>query len=101
MSKFESDKDPTPLAHKLIESGEIKFDYIKSNYFRVLHVDGAWGGITGKMAIRMAVFNERSAIPKEVVHEVGRDGKIGKEVRGKRQSRDAIVREVEADLVMD
>lgn len=99
MSK--SDKDLDPRARKIIEAGEIKFDYIKSNYFRVLHVDGVIGAVTPKLNIRMAVFNERSAIPQEVVQRVSQDGTIGEEITEKRITRDAIVREVEADIVMD
>lgn len=99
MSKSEKDSDlPT---NRIIQAGEIKFDYIKSNLFRVLHIDGAWGGITPKMDIWMAVFNERGAIPKQIVQRVKEDGRIGEEILEKRLSRDAIVREVEADLVMN
>jgi hypothetical protein len=94
-------KDLARRKNEIIESGEIKFDYIKSNYFRVLHIDGAWGGVTPKLMIRMAVFNERSAIPKEVVQQVNAEGNLGDEIIEKRIARDAIVREVEADLVMD
>jgi hypothetical protein len=99
MSKSEKDLDPQ--VRKIIASGEIKFDYIKSNHFRVLHVDGAIGGIAPKLNIRMAVFNERSAIPQETVQRVSQEGRIGEEIVEKRIGRNAIVREVEADLVMD
>jgi len=86
---------------KLIESGELKFDYIKSNYFRVIHVDGAWGGVTPQLNIQMAVFNERSAIPKQMVQEIKSDGTLGQVMSEKTVVRDALVREVEADLVMN
>jgi len=86
---------------EIIESGEVKYDYIKSNYFRVIHVDGAWGGLTPRLGIRMVIFNERGAIPTQTVQAVSSDGTIGEEIFEKRTSRDAIVREVEADLVMD
>lgn len=96
-----SEDQKAAALRELIESGEIKYDYIKSNYFRVIHVDGAWGGITPKLNIRMVVFNERGAIPTQTVQAVNPDGTIGEEIFEKRTSRDAIVREVEADLVMD
>lgn len=95
-------EEQTELARrKIIESGELKYDYIKSNYFRVIHVDGAWGGITPRLSIRMAVFNERGAIPTQTVQAVSPEGTVGEEIFEKRASRDSIVREVEADLVMD
>ncbi len=80
----------------------IKFDYIKSQFFRGVHVDGVFGGITpsGK-SIRMSVWNERWPIPKQTVHETDDKGKLIKEIISERISRDAIVREVEMDLVMD
>src|ERR1044071_5805732 len=86
---------------KRIEQEGLKFDYIKSNYFRVIHVDGVWGGVTPNLNIQIALFNERNAIPKQVVHEVKPDGAIGRELPEKRNSRDTIVREIEASLIMD
>ena len=79
---------------------EIAFDFIKSNYFRVIHVDGAFGGLAPNGAIHMSVFSQRHPIPKKVVHEL--DGaKLGPELLNKREVRKAIVREVEADLVLN
>lgn len=86
---------------KQIEREGLKFDYIKSNYFRVIHVDGVWGGVTPNLNIQMALFNERNAIPRQIVHEVKPDGTIGHELPEKRDGRDTIVREIEASLIMD
>jgi hypothetical protein len=97
----EDEKAADLRARKLIESGELKFDYIKSNLFRVIHVDGAWGSVTPHLTVQMAIFNERRAIPKQTVNVINPDGTIGDEIPEKRVERDAIVREVEADLVMD
>ena len=80
------------------EAGRIKFDFIKSNFFRVIHVDGVFGGNSPRGLISMAVYNERWPIPKQIIKEF-KHGKSGKEIE--RASRDAIVREVEAQLVMD
>ncbi|MEQ9488563.1 MAG: hypothetical protein RIM72_06170 [Alphaproteobacteria bacterium] len=81
---------------------EIAFDFIKSNYFRVIPVEGAFGGISASgRGIHMAVYSERRALPKQVVHDVSADGQILEEKREKRTTRDAIVREVEIDMVMD
>jgi hypothetical protein len=81
-----------------IEAGEIRFDFIKSNYFRVIYVDGVFGGSSPHNLIHMAVYNERWAIPKQITKEF-KEGHAGKEIE--RATRDAIVREVEAQLVMD
>jgi hypothetical protein len=79
----------------------VKFDYIKSNFFRVVHADGVFGGITPRLDIQMDVWSERQAIPKEVVHELRPDGTLGEEMREERVVRDAIVREVEVGVVID
>jgi hypothetical protein len=81
-----------------VEAGRIRFDFIKSNYFRVIHVEGVFGGNSPRGLINMAVFNERWPIPKQITHEF-KEGKSGDEIE--RASRDAVVREVEAQLVMN
>jgi hypothetical protein len=81
-----------------VEAGRIRFDFIKSNFFRVIHVEGVFGGNSPRGLINMAVFNERWPIPKQITHKFT-EGQSGEEIE--RASRDAIVREVEAQLVMD
>ena len=77
---------------------EIKFDYIKSNQFRVIHVDGAHGGVSPKGLIQMAFFSERAPIPKQETYEL-EQGKLGK--RKKVKQREAIIREVEVETLID
>lgn len=76
----------------------VKFHFIKSPFFRVVHVDGVYGGITPHGYIHMAVFNERSAIPQLVEHEL-KDRQVGPEID--RVSKEGIVREIESDLLFD
>ncbi len=78
-----------------------KFHYIKGNHFRVIHVDGAWGGLGPSRHFNIAIYNERPAIPQLMTHVVSPEGDLGAEVRDERQARDGLVREVEANLVMD
>jgi len=79
----------------------IRFHYIKSPGFRVLHVDGAVGGITPRGMIHLATYSERGAIPRilEQSFSVDRGTPIEPEPRVI-EARDGIVREMEADLVM-
>ena len=80
---------------------EVSFDFIKSNLFRVIAVDGAFGGLSpNARKIHMAVYSERRPIPKRTVHVISEEGVLGDEVSDKREVRDAFVREVEADLVI-
>jgi hypothetical protein len=81
-------------------SGEMKFYFEKSNFFRVIHVDGAFGGLAPTAAgIQMSIYSERSPIPKEVVHQVS-DGAAGPEILDRRVVRDGVFREVEGTLHM-
>ncbi|HVV17421.1 MAG TPA: hypothetical protein VHH90_09485 [Polyangia bacterium] len=89
--------DPTATFELL--SGTLNIDYIKSAHFRVIHVDGAHGGLrpSGR-TIHMALFSERNAIPQHEEYTVA-DGALGERIR--RDGREAIVREVEVDAIMD
>lgn len=79
---------------------DITFHFIKSNFFRVVHVDGAWGGITPQAKIHVDFYSERQPIPRSITSTVT-DGRIGQEVRDSRESKEGIIREVEVGLVMD
>lgn len=82
-----------------LKQGLIQYDFIKSNSFRVVHVDGAFGGITPRGFIHMAIYNERGPIPKQITNRLKEDGSVGEEIFERRITREAIVREVEADLI--
>lgn len=77
---------------------KVAFDYVKSNYFRVVHCDGVVGGITPTGYLHMAAWNTRQPFPRQVVHELTPEGTMGREVD--RTAREAeIIREIEVDLV--
>jgi hypothetical protein len=78
---------------------KVRFHYIKSNLFRVIHVDGAIGGITPHGNIHCAVYSERQAIPQVTEHEVvSVETPLGpgRAVEGKA----GFVRELDVDLMM-
>ena len=79
----------------------LRFHFIKSNSFRVVHADGAYGGITPHGYIHMALFNERIPIPQETEHIIGPDGTLGDEVEESRIARTGVIREVEVDVIMN
>ena len=83
------------------EQEGIHFHYIKASYFRVVHADGAHGGLTPRGNIHVNFYSERHPIPKMVVYSVNEDGSVGKEIREERIQRDGPVREVEVGVVMD
>lgn len=86
---------------KSVEPTRVKFDYLKSNFFRVIQADGVWGGISHRGRIQMGFYSERPAIPQQITHEIDESGRLGSEVEEERVARDAIIREVEISIVMD
>ena len=75
-----------------------EFHQIKSNFFRVIHADGAFGGVSPNGYIHMSIYSERRALPRLIVHEIEPDS-LGKEVG--REGRAGMVRELEVDVVLD
>ena len=83
-----------------------RFDYLKSNFYRVVHVDGVVGGVAPGGNLVISMFNERTPIPQQVEHAAqinaeSNTATMGEEILEHRVSRDAIVREVEVGLVLD
>jgi hypothetical protein len=89
----EPDKEQTPK--------KVRYHYLKSNAFRSIHADGVFGGVTPRLTIAATFFNERNPLPDQTVHEVKEDGTLGDEIKGERIVRDGIVRELEANIIMD
>jgi len=79
----------------------LKTHFIKSNFFRVVHADGAWGGITPQGNIQMELWSERQPIPTLAVYPVADDGTIGDESVHQREIKEGTVREVEVGVVLN
>jgi hypothetical protein len=77
----------------------IRFHYIKSRSFRVIHVDGAIGGLTPRGYIHAALYSERRTIPQITEQEVLPDGQLGKPKPV--SSKEHVTRDMEADLILD
>lgn len=80
------------------EHTEIAVSYIKSNFFRVIHADGAWGGVSPFGDIHIAFYSERAAIPDtSKVRLSNATGQLSEEYSATSE----LVREVESDVVVD
>jgi hypothetical protein len=80
------------------KANSICFDYIKSNFFRVIRVDGVNGSPTPRGdGIQMALFSERMPIPKTEEFAVD-NGKLGKRISV--DGRTGVVREVEVEAII-
>ena len=76
----------------------LKFFYLKNAQFRVVHVDGAIGGITTRGLIHMAVYSERPAIPQAHVQDITPEGTLSQPHDS--EGKEGIVRELDVDLMM-
>lgn len=73
----------------------LKFHYVKSDQFRVIHADGAYGSLApGGDLIHLAFFSERYPIPLEVLTRL----EDGEEVS--RVGREGILRELDVNTIM-
>ena len=82
------------------EAQKITFRFLKSQYFRVIHADGVFGGITHQGKMSVAFFSERTPFPDLLVQEFNETtGVLGREVA--RTGSDGILREIEACVMMD
>jgi hypothetical protein len=79
----------------------LRIEYIKSNSFRVVHADGAYGGTSPRLELFIAFYNERFPIPKVLTYEVSATGSPEREIRSERESKSGVVREVETAIMMD
>ena len=95
----EQDQKKETEAHKPLE--RLRFHYIKANQFRVIHVDGAYGGVTPRGLIHMSFYSERYPIPQVTAHYITAEGQLGDEIPEERVSRDGPIREIEVGVVID
>ena len=79
----------------------VKFRYIKSNYFRMIHADGVFGGFSPQGNIYISFFSERPPMP-DATFQAVEEGRIGKELIEHRQGgTDGVIRELEVGLTMN
>lgn len=83
-----------------MDEGKVKFHYIKSNAFRVVHADGAIGGLTPQLNVFVSLYSDRLPIPELQVMQVDENGLLGSELANERVSKPGVVREVEVGVVL-
>ncbi len=73
----------------------VEIEYEKSNFCRVVHVNGAWGGITPNLEVRMALYSQKSAIPGVMTIEV-----VGSRLQEIPDAVTRYTREIEVEAMM-
>ncbi|MFZ3210231.1 MAG: hypothetical protein WA188_01840 [Terriglobales bacterium] len=76
----------------------IRIYYRKANFFRVVHIDGALGGITPTRNIFVSLYNQRTPLPLMIEQEFSPDGTLGAEVS--KTGKKGLFREMEVGLVL-
>ena len=76
---------------------QITFDFVRSPFFRVVHSNGAWGGITPHQELSVTFYSERLSLPHHITHELTPKG-LGPEVS--RAVKTNIQRECEVEVLM-
>jgi hypothetical protein len=77
----------------------VEIEYVKSPLYRLIHVDGAWGGATGAANLRMAVYSEGAKVPDKEIRHITDDKQTAGTLPAGGTIR--VTREIEADLVMN
>ena len=78
---------------------EITFEFAHSPFFRAIHSNGAWGGITPRGELSVTFYSERLSLPRTIVHEVTPAGVVGDEIT--RDHTKSIRRECEVEVLMN
>ncbi len=81
-----------------MENNRIEFHYLKSNDFRTVHADGAFGGPTPQGGLFVSFYVERPPIPQRMKFVVAEDGKLQTEVE--RESKSGMIREIDCGVSM-
>lgn len=80
-------------------STSVRFKHTQSSQFRIVHVDGFYGGPTPTGLLFTNVYTLLPPLPTEILQEVMANGVLGKELS--RQVEAAIERRFEVGLLMD
>ena len=59
---------------------QLTFRYLKDPSYRLIPVNGVWGGITPRGEIHLELFHESQAAPEVVIRSVTQKGELGKEI---------------------
>jgi hypothetical protein len=81
---------------------EVAFRYTKSSLCRVIHMDGAWGGVTPQGHVQMGLYSEKHEVPESHTYDVvGKDSSSKSGVLRQKAIADrGLVREIEVEVIM-
>ncbi len=68
------------MANEKPKLKEVVYKFQKANDYRIIYVNGVWGGMNFPNEIRMELINDIAANPDLVIHEATSEG-VGKEIK--------------------
>jgi hypothetical protein len=81
-------------------ANQLIFNYVRSNFHRVLHIDETLSGITPNGEVYVELCSERPSLPKQVVVHFDDDGEVKDTSINPPDVKSHVDREVEASIVM-
>lgn len=84
----------------MTDDAKIRFNWTRSNHFRVIHADGAYGGLTPYGNVFFTLYSDHPVFPETTVHSVSEEGVLGPEISGEKKLKDGVERELEVSVVM-
>ncbi len=78
---------------------EIEFDYKRNPEYRVVYVNGAYGGPSPKGEYKIDLFLEQQVAPDRIKHSVNESGKLGDEIMRLPADR-PVCRELQVGVIM-
>jgi hypothetical protein len=80
---------------------QITFNYVKSNFHRVIHTDETFSGVTPNGEIYVELCSERPSLPRQIVVSLDKSGQVKEEAFEPQDVNSHIDREMEASIVMN
>ncbi|MDX2260698.1 MAG: hypothetical protein SFU84_03265 [Gemmatimonadales bacterium] len=87
-----------PINRQKSGSQSVTFKFERSEAYRNIHVDGAWGGVTAHRLIHMELFSEFQPPPREAKYTLHEDGRLDEHSRIEAGS---VTRELEVGAFMN
>lgn len=81
------------------QTQKIVVEYKESPDYRVIPANGAWGGLTPRGQVMMALYVEHANTPRSVTHDV-QEGKLGPEI-SRETSSGTFIRQLQVGIMMD
>lgn len=97
--KLGADAAQPDAAAVQLDAADVVFHYVRSKHFRVIHADGAHGGVTVRGYVSVNFYSERGLTPPRTTLAVDAESGETKETAG--ETRGHVVRELEVSVMLD